>query len=262
MRWDSPFGLATAGTIAIHLILITATDAFVAYNPPSQPKPAPRIEVVDIEAAPVIKPLPPPPPRPEIKQPEVTEARKTVARTQVRAPTRAQEPPPTPTDVPVLDDRPTGGEQVVQMENVAPSATGVGVAIGKRSSERVGRGGSGGGTGGASGAGSEVAAPVPTSVATIKKRAMPKGDFGYWKAGKDYPAEAKQLGIEGKVLVRLVVDDTGKVRSTTLVSKLGHGLDELALARAKELAFEPAIDTDNRPVSSVVVWTFDMTLPK
>ena len=265
MRWDSPFVLATAGTIAIHLALITAGDAFVAYNPPDRTKPAPRIEVVDIEPAPVIKPPPPPLPVPEIKQPEpepVREERKTVARTQVRAVTRAQEPPPSPTAVPVPDDQPTGGEQVVQMENVAPSATGVGVAVGKRSSERVGRGGSGGGTGAGSGAGTEVAAPMPTSVATIKKRAMPKGDFGYWKAGKDYPAEAKQLGIEGKILVRLVVDETGKVRSTTLVSKLGHGLDELALARAKELEFEPAIDTDNRPVTSVVVWTFDMTLPK
>ncbi|MBA3458426.1 MAG: TonB family protein [Deltaproteobacteria bacterium] len=263
MRWDSPFVLATAGTIAIHLALITAGDAFVVFNPVDPPKPAPRIEVVDIEPAPVLKPPPPPPPLPEIKQPEpepVREERKTVVRTQVRAAARAQEPPATP--VPVTDPQATGGEQVVQMENVAPSATGVGVAIGKRSSQRVGRGGSGGGTGAGSGSGAEVAAPMPTSVATIKKRAMPKGDFGYWKAGKDYPAEAKQLGIEGKILVRLVVDETGKVRSTTLVSKLGHGLDELALARAKDLQFEPAIDTDNRPVSSVVVWTFDMTLPK
>jgi TonB family protein len=265
VRWDSPFVLATAGTIALHLVLITAGDAFVAYNPPSHPKPAPHIEVVDIEAPAIVKPPPPPPPRPEIKQPEpepVKEERRTVARTQVRAPTRAPEAPPTPTDVPVRDEPPIGGEQVVQMENVAPSATGVGVSVGKRSSERVGRGGSGGGTGAGTGSGAEVAAPIPTSVATIKKRAMPKGDFAYWKAGKDYPAEAKQLGIEGKILVRLVVDETGKVRSTTLVSRLGHGLDELALARAKELEFQPAIDTDNRPVSSVVVWTFDMTLPK
>ena len=34
MRWDSPFVLATAGTLAVHLALITAGDAFVAYNPP------------------------------------------------------------------------------------------------------------------------------------------------------------------------------------------------------------------------------------
>ena len=268
MRWDSPFVLATAGTLAIHLILITAGDAFVAYNPPKKPEPAPRIEVVDIEPPAVVKPPPPPVvPPPEIKAPEPERApiveKKTVARTQVRPQVRAAEPPPVTKDEPppVASDTPAGGEQVVQMENIAPSATGVGVAVGKRSSERVGRGGVGGGTGMGVGSG-EAPPPAPRSIATIKKRAMPKGDYSYWSAGKDYPPEARQQGIEGKILVRLVVDETGKVRSTVLVSKLGHGLDELALSRAKELQFEPAIDTDGNPVSSVVVWTFDMTLPK
>ena len=47
-----------------------------------------------------------------------------------------------------------------------------------------------------------------------------------------------------------------------LLNRLGHGLDELALKRAAEIEFEPARDTDDRPVTSVVVWTFTMTLPK
>lgn len=264
MRWDSPFVLATAGTLAVHLLLITAGDAFVVYNPPKHVPPAPHIEMVEVEVPPVIKE--PPPPEPVVKQPDpvVPDApvvQKTVARTQVRQQIRAVAEPLPTTEPPPTADTPSGGEQVVQMENVMPGTTGVGVLRGKRTSEKVGRGGTGGGTGAGSGSGSEEV-PKPTSIATIKKRAMPKGDYAYFKAGKDYPPEARQLGIEGKILVRLVVDDTGKVRSTTLVSKLGHGLDELALTRAKELVFEPAIDTDDRPVSSVVVWTFDMTLPK
>src|SRR5690606_14025669 len=112
-----------------------------------------------------------------------------------------------------------------------------------------------------SGAGSGEA-PRPVSVATIKKRAMPKGDFSYFDASKDYPPEAKALGIEGQIRVRLVVDENGKVKSSVLLNRLGHGLDELALRRAKEIEFEPAIDTDDKPVTSVVVWTFNMTLPK
>jgi len=131
--------------------------------------------------------------------------------------------------------------------------------VGKRTSEKVGRGGQGGGTGAGSGSGSTTELPKAMSVATIKKRAMPKGDYGYFK---DYPAEARQLGIEGSIKVRLLVDDTGKVRSATLINKLGHGLDELAVARAKEIEFEPALDSDDRPVSSIVTWTFHMTLPK
>ncbi|HEY5944680.1 MAG TPA: TonB family protein, partial [Kofleriaceae bacterium] len=133
---------------------------------------------------------------------------------------------------------------------------------GKRTSERVGRGGTGTGTGSGSGAGSSEEPPKPVSVATIKTRAMPKGDFSYFDASKDYPAEAKSLGIEGVIRVRLVVDEAGKVKTSMLLNRLGHGLDELALERAKRIEFQPAKDTDDRPVTSVVVWTFNMTLPK
>ena len=52
------------------------------------------------------------------------------------------------------------------------------------------------------------------------------------------------------------------MKSAVLLNKLGHGLDELALARARQIEFEPARDTDDHPVTSVVVWTFNMTLPK
>jgi protein TonB len=103
---------------------------------------------------------------------------------------------------------------------------------------------------------------LPKDVATIKTRAMPKGDFSYFDGSKDYPAEAKALGIEGVIRVRLDIDDTGVVKTATLLNRLGHGLDELALSRARMIKFDPAKDTDERPVASVVVWTFNMTLPK
>jgi TonB family protein len=62
--------------------------------------------------------------------------------------------------------------------------------------------------------------------------------------------------------VRLVVDATGKVAQAKLLGKgLGHGLDELALARARAIEFVPAKDSDDQPVASVVVWTFTFTLP-
>jgi periplasmic protein TonB len=271
LRWDSPLVLATAGTIAIHLILIVTGDAIVVYRPMRPAPPAPHIEMVEVEVPPVLQPPPPPLPQPEPEPAKPAPPDPAPVRPQVRAtprstpepvaPPRAPDdlPPPTPTTTPD-----PGGEQVVHLDDVTPSATGVAVARGPRTSEKVGRGGSGGGTGAGAGSGAGVGGelPVPRSVATIKKRAMPRGDYSYFQAGKDYPPEARQLGIEGKILVRLVVDDTGKVRSTTILSKLGHGLDELALARAGQLQFDPAIDTDGNPVSSVVVWTFDMTLPK
>ena len=100
------------------------------------------------------------------------------------------------------------------------------------------------------------------SVATIKTRALPKADYAYLGIGKDYPTEARTLGIEGDLRVRLIVDEHGKVKSRVLLNKLGHGLDELAMQRAGEIEFEPAKDSNDQPVTSVVVWTFHMTIPK
>ena len=97
---------------------------------------------------------------------------------------------------------------------------------------------------------------------TIKTLAQPKGDYDYVGLGKHYPAEAKALGIEGDIRVRLIVDEGGAVKSRVLLNKLGHGLDELAMQRAAALTFEPAKDTENRSVTSVVVWTFHMNLPR
>ena len=264
MRLDSPAVLATAGTLAIHLLLAIAGDAVVILHPVRKWQPAPVVELFDIEPPEILKPPPPPPepepePEPEVKQPEPVEPQKVVKTAPRRSAPAPTETPPPPTDTP---PPPAGGAPVAKMEGIAPSATGIPVARGRQAlTDRVGRGGTGTGTGSGSGAGSGET-PRPVSVATIKKRAMPKGDFSYFDASKDYPPEAEALGIEGQIRVRLVVDERGKVKSSVLLNRLGHGLDELALRRAKAIEFEPALDTDDRPVTSVVVWTFNMTLPK
>ena len=262
MRWDSPFVLAGSGTIAIHIILLVAADAIVVYNPYHPPPPAPRIEMVEVEIPPMIKAEPPPPVTPPEPVPP-PDPPKVMTKTQVKS-TPAPALPPVVTEQPVVSDTQgiAGGDQVVTLDSAQTGGIGVPVAVGKRTSERVGRRGQGGGTGGGSGSGSATEAPVPVSVATIKKRARPRGDYGYFDAGKDYPAEARQLGIEGPIRVRLVVDDKGKVTSKVLLNRLGHGLDELALKRSSEIEFNPALDTDDHAVSSVVIWTFNMTLPK
>lgn len=257
MRLDSPFVLAFAGTLALHTLLVVGADAVVVTNPRLPYVPAPRVELVDIEVPPVVKPPPPPvakEPEPEPVKEEAPKPR-TVrpVRTAAAQPPPRAEPPPTTTE--------SGGAPTVAMPDIAPSATGVPVARGVRSA-RVGRGGSGGGSGSGVGQGSGEVAPMPVSIATIKTRALPKGDYGFFDAGKDYPPEARQLGIEGVIRVRLIVDDQGKVKSAVLLNKLGHGLDELAMARARQIEFEPARDSDDKAVNSVVVWTFNMTLPK
>lgn len=249
--------LSVAGTFAIHMIFVVCADAIVVTHPIHTEQPAPHIDIVDIEPAKIVKPPPPPihtdaPVKPANAQPIVKQARA------VRA--VAHEPPPIalpPQTSPI--NAPSGGAPIVAMDDIAPSATGVGVVKGPHTTGHIGRGGTGDGTGAGIGSGTETA---PMSVATIKTRALPRGDYGYFSAGKDYPAEAKQLGIEGAIRVRLVVDEAGKVKSQILLNHLGHGLDELALERAKQIEFTAARDSDDRPVASVVIWTFTMTLPK
>jgi TonB family protein len=254
-RWsESPFVLSVAGTFAIHMIFVVCADAIVVTHPIYKEQPAPHIDIVDIEPVKVIKPPPPPVQqiKPAIAQPVIKQAR--VVRS------AAHEPPPITLPkqtAPAI--APSGGAPIVRMPDIAPSASGVGVAKGPRTTGHIGRGGTGEGTGAGIGSGAETA---PMSVATIKTRAMPRGDYGYFSAGKDYPAEAKQLGIEGAIRVRLIVDETGRVKSSILLNHLGHGLDELALDRAKQIEFTAALDSENHPVSSVVIWTFNMTLPK
>ena len=78
---------------------------------------------------------------------------------------------------------------------------------------------------------------------------------------KALPADVR-LGVGGVVRVQLTIDASGKVVKVRLLGKgLGHGLDELALTRARALQFDPALDSDDRPVASVLTWTFRFEVP-
>ena len=62
------------------------------------------------------------------------------------------------------------------------------------------------------------------------------------KAGqlKKYNKEAQIAEIEGVIKVQVTVDETGKVISAHVLNSLGYGLDEIALAAARDSEFEPA----------------------
>ena len=257
---DNILLLALGGTIAVHVIILVLLDVVQVTVKDPEREVAPRIEMVEVEI-PKVKPPPPPPPAVQARvEPQPRPDPKPRIRTrepEIREPVR----PPPPSDTPPAPD--AGGAPVVKWDGDIAQGGKVPVAIGKRTTERVGRGGTGTGTGAGSGAGTETKVPPPpVSVATIKTRAMPKGDHSYFDAGRDYPAAARQAAIEGVIRVKLVVSAEGKVTSAALLNKLGYGLDELAIERAKKIEFEPAKDTDDKSVASIVIWTFNMTLPK
>ena len=64
-----------------------------------------------------------------------------------------------------------------------------------------------------------------------------------------YPESAKQKGISGTVLVRVLVGEDGRVQDTLVIQSVPL-LDEAAVAAARTAAFEPA-RKDDRPVA---VW--------
>lgn len=56
-----------------------------------------------------------------------------------------------------------------------------------------------------------------------------------------YTDEARKLRIEGEVLVEVVFQSSGQVKTVRVVKGLGHGLDESALRAAEQIRFKPAL---------------------
>lgn len=67
-----------------------------------------------------------------------------------------------------------------------------------------------------------------------------------------YTDEARQLHLEGEVLVEVVFSASGQVHAVRVVRGLGHGLDEAALRAAEHIHFKPA-QRDGQSVDSTAV---------
>jgi periplasmic protein TonB len=74
-----------------------------------------------------------------------------------------------------------------------------------------------------------------------------------------YTKEGQEAEIEGVVRVQVTVDETGKVITASVISGLGYGLDERALAAARDTLFEPAT-LCRKPVvaTKVLAFTFEL----
>jgi TonB family protein len=64
-----------------------------------------------------------------------------------------------------------------------------------------------------------------------------------------YTTEARQLRIQGEVLLRVVFTATGRVQLLSIERGLGHGLDEAATRAAEQIQFKPA-RRDGQPVDT------------
>jgi protein TonB len=64
-----------------------------------------------------------------------------------------------------------------------------------------------------------------------------------------YPLMARRLGKEGRVLLRLTIDENGKLLNIEVVERAGFGFTEAAIEAVKKSTFRPAVQ-DGRPVMS------------
>jgi len=71
-----------------------------------------------------------------------------------------------------------------------------------------------------------------------------------------YPknGEAEELGIEGDIILDIVVLESGKVGTIKIVKGLGHGLDEASIHAMRNCPFMPATKSGN-PVQTKLRWT-------
>lgn len=67
-----------------------------------------------------------------------------------------------------------------------------------------------------------------------------------------YTQEARELKLEGEVLLEVMFEANGQLHVNRVVRGLGHGLDESAVAAAKQMRFKPAL-RGGAPVDSSAI---------
>ncbi|MEE4311189.1 MAG: energy transducer TonB [candidate division KSB1 bacterium] len=80
---------------------------------------------------------------------------------------------------------------------------------------------------------------------------QPIGGFAAIQRNLKYPEIARKAGVEGRVMVHVQIDESGKVVNTRILQSLGNnGCDEAAVAAIKSVKWKPAKQRDR----AVKVW--------
>ncbi len=65
-----------------------------------------------------------------------------------------------------------------------------------------------------------------------------------------YPENARKIGIQGKVTLKVHVDDKGKILETKILNSLEKECDEAAVNAINSVAWKPAVKND----TPIAVW--------
>ncbi len=227
-----------AGSILLHAVLAVVTVVM------PKPKRAPDTVAIQLAEAKKKKdppkPPPPPPPPPQEKAKPRPAAQAQHAQAKVAPETKTVEAPPVPVgadgfaDLGIALGNSDGPGMAVAAAGPAADRAKVNTAATATATKKV-----------------EQLAPAQAEVcsepAVRPKRKIP--------VAPKYTMQARQAEIEGVVRVEVTVDESGHVLSARVLSGLGYGLDESALAAAKATVFEPATRC-GKPVIGTTVLPF------
>jgi TonB family protein len=167
------------------------------------------------------KPVRPPEPRPVEKPPDVPVVAQTSPVPPVVAPVAPA--PSAPRDLPGVLEKPPAMPPSEGPGAGGGSGTGNGTGMGEGKGSGIGEGEGGGTGGGPYRPGSGIAPP------SLLREIKPQ-----------YTEEARRLGVEGDVVLEIVVRSDGSVGQVSLVQRLGSGLDQRAIDAVRQWRFSPA----------------------
>ena len=82
------------------------------------------------------------------------------------------------------------------------------------------------------------------------------------RVSPEYPEDLRKKGIEGKVVLKVLVDTTGKVKEVMIARSSGYtALDSSAVKAVKKFEFRPAV-SNGKKISSWVTIPFVFKLAK
>jgi TonB family protein len=203
-----------------------------------------EIDVTELPP-PEVKPVPPAPPPPKV------EPRPRVAIRPIRAPREA--PPPPPAAPPPSAEPPPKPDEPPPIFGTSLSSTvsgpsSVSVPVGSTLTAAPTQHAPAARAGNGDGDGFKPVADIYISK-FAEKIFVPDGE-------EFYPTEAKRMGIEGVVKLKIGIDENGNIVRVKVLTVAGHGFDEAASKALWRAKFKPAVSSDGRAVPSNLMYVY------
>jgi periplasmic protein TonB len=223
MGYDRRLLLCVAVSLLAHGLFARGVERL----PPRAPVPASR--TVEVRLTPPPEPEPPPPePEPAVAELPSVEARPRPP-TPVRSRTQKPSDRPTPPTERPATDGPTSDVPVygVTMQSTSQGGSGPAVPVGNTTLTKP--------TAARPGPTADVLPlPPPVDDVLVSKMPLPLG-----RCSGTYTEAARAAGVEGVVVLDLVVGEDGRARDVKVIEGLGHGLTASAVAAVKACRFTP-----------------------